>query len=599
MRTLFIGWMVILSFLPAWCHEGEDHGDMRAGAQKAAAPVGPAKSSQFRFSAAGKNYLVKLEQRPPEAVANQPVELELELIQQLEPPDPLLGAEMTVEGAQFEVSQTAPQPEKLGPTHAEARPGTYGLHWTPHQAGTLALQFASADGLSFPLELAVQRPWKQKVALAVCVGASGLLLLACLLRRKLYAGGWLFTGVLCGISLAVGYWPVSPPVAATPGQEEATEGIEIPLDLQKQLGLKIRTAEPRLVESTLRVPGQVRVPDGASHRLHARFSARIISEVPQVGRRVEAGEQLVLLQEVQNSADRASLRSQTIDLKARELEFAIRRNDLLGKQAELETRRQVAALQRTQRGLDLSRSEQLYSLKVLPLKELQAARTALREAEQDLAGILRQQAILKQAPLPPALPPPVQLQQYALTSPIGGVISKVEAAPDEVVEPSKALFEVVDLRTVWVNARVSEADIGRVRQYGRALITTPAYPGSFPGRFINLSPTLDPETRTAQVAFAVDNREGKLLDGMSAEVELRGSSEKLLVVPNEALVTFDGQSRVFVQIAEDRFEARTVQVGRKLRQDSVIESGLEAGTKIVVSGVGTLASELARQAKKS
>lgn len=598
MKAVLFWLVVILSGLPAWCHEGEDHGDMRAGAKKTTAPVGPAKTSQFRFTSAGKSYQVQLEQRPPEAVSGQPIELELSVLQKLEPPDPLLGAEMTVEGVEFEVTQTSPHEEKLGTTHAEEKPGTYGLHWTPDEAGLLKLKFASSNGLSFPLELNVSRPWKQKASIGIALSALGLMLIACLIGRKLYAGGWLFTGVLCGISLAVGFWPNAPVVVATPAAEEA-DGIQIPLDLQKQLGMKIAPAQPRAVERTLKVTGQVRVPDGSSHSLHARFAARIISGVPQVGRRVEAGEELVVLQEVQNSADRATLRTQSIDLKARELEFATRRNDLLGKQAELETRRQVATTQRTQKLLDLTRAEQLYAIKVLPLKELQAARTALREAEQDLAGLVRQQAILRQAPLPPSLPQPVQLQQYALTSPIRGVISKVEAAPDEVVEPSKALFEVLDLRTVWVNARVSEADIGRVRQYGKARITTPAYSGSFQGHFVNLSPTLDPETRTAQVAFAVDNREGKLLDGMSAEVELRGASEKLLLVPNEALVTFDGQSRVFVQLTEDRFEARTVRVGRKLTHDSVIEAGLEPGTKIVISGVGTLASELARQAKKS
>jgi RND family efflux transporter MFP subunit len=597
--TLFF-FMLTLMWSPVMAHEGEDHGDLRdAKKPPAARPAGtqPPKVTQGQFTVAGKTYTLRVEQTPPAPVLGEEIHLGFRLVQPLTPPDPILGSEMAVEGAKFKVTQVKPGTEDVG-TAAEDSPGNYSVHWTPHQAGASQLQFTAPPNLTFSLEVSVGRPFKQKVAVGVAVAAVVLMLLASLVRRKLFVGGWVFTGVLCGTALALGFWPSTPEhthqVAETT-TEETTTGIAIPVDLQRDLGMKVAPLELREVERTLKVPGQVRVREGATHNLHARFSSRIISPVPQVGRRVQTGDELVVLEEVLSSADRVSMRGQQVDLRVRELEFATQQNELRRQMAELESRRQVATSERIQRERDLRRSEQLYAIQVLPLKELQAARTAFRQSEQELAGLGRQIAVLREAPRPPELPAAVGLQQYTLTAPVSGVISKVEAALEEVVEPSKVLLTIVDLSTVWVSAQVSEADLGAVRQYGTARVSTTAYPGPFTGRFASVSPSLDPETRTAQVFFAVDNREGKLLDGMSAQLELVGAKDRVLTIPTQAVMTQDGESRVFVQVAPDRFEPRTVRVGRKTGDKAVIQSGLQAGTKVVVSGTGALVSELARR----
>lgn len=579
---------------PLWAHEGEDHGDLREGPKKAV-PAGPALNVDLKFQHQGKTYSAHLVQMPAQPLPGQEIQLEFILKQELNPPDPLLGREITVEGTEFQVQLEGGQ--ALGPTHAEAEPGKYGVHWTPSRAGNSKLVFTGPNGLSFDYTLTVVWPLRQKLA----VGAAGGLMLATLLfglvRRCFYAGGWFFAVVSAGVALAVGFWPSSPapPTEKTAHTESAGSGLTIPPELQRDLEMKVAEVERRKLRRSLSVPGQVRVAEGSRHTLHARFPARILTPVPQVGQRVLAGQELLVLEEVLSSADRATLRSQSVELKTRQLEFATRQTELKRQIVELQTRRQVAASELRQKELDLRRAEQLYAIKVIPLKELQANRTAQRQAEQEMAGLARELSVLRAAPQPPELPPAVPLQQYALTSPVSGLIAKVDAAREEVVDPAKVLLEVVDLTTVWVSARVSEADLGAVRRYGQASVRVPAYEESFSARFVSVAPTLDPETRTAQVYFAIDNRGGKLLDGMSAKVEMQGGEESVVAVPSAAILTHEGESRVFVQVAEDRFEARTVTVARKLGDQTVVEKGVEPGARVVVSGVGALASELARR----
>ena len=175
----------------------------------------------------------------------------------------------------------------------------------------------------------------------------------------------------------------------------------------------------------------------------------------------------------------------------------------------------------------------------------------------------------------------------------------MDAAPGEVVDPSKVLFTLVYLRTVWIEARVPEKDLAAAKGAGRAQISTTAYPGPYYGRFTSLSPSLDLETRTALVYFEVDNRKGDLLEGMSAEVSITGRPQRVLTVASEALQTFDKQSRLFVKIDDDRFEPRSVQVDRNDGKFAVIRGDVQAGTQVVVKGAGALASELARRSEAS
>lgn len=607
MKHLWIAILVLFLGLPVpvWAHGGEKHEDLRdaqeheAETGAAAVPAGPPRTSTAQFGA----YTVVFRQVPANPEVGQQVQVEIHVKKKVDPPDPLLGPEMTVEGAKVSVTRNGQTLE----AHAEKEPGSYGVHFPVSSAGQQRLEWVLQQDQQpearFPYTFAVARPLKQTIAWAVAGTALGAMAIFTLVRRRFLWGGWIAALTLSGGALGYAYYPrqASAPVAATRTTQTTTaseRGLLIPVALQRDLEMSIEPVRLRELPNSLRVPGTLRIPEGATHNLHARFPSRILTETPRVGRVYERGQEIAVFEEVLSTADRASLRGQTIDLQARQLEFATRQVELRRQLAELESQRRVAASQVIQRRLDLRRSEQLYAIQAVPLKELQAARTAYNQSVAELRGLERQQQVVRQSPPIPELPPPTGLQQYSLTAPVRGVISQVEAAQGEVVEPSKVLFTLVDLSRLWVEARVSEADLAAARGAGRANVSTVAYPGPFVARFVSVAPGLDPETRTARVYYELDNRQGQLLEGMSAEVEIAGRPERALTVPSEALQTYDRQSRVFVKIDDDRFEARSVKVLRTAGNVSVIEGEVEAGTPVVVKGAGALASELARQEER-
>jgi multidrug efflux pump subunit AcrA (membrane-fusion protein) len=108
------------------------------------------------------------------------------------------------------------------------------------------------------------------------------------------------------------------------------------------------------------------------------------------------------------------------------------------------------------------------------------------------------------------------------------------------------------------------------------------------GRVARVSDTVDPSTRTVGVIVAVDRPYGQataetrppLAKNMYVEVELRGTPRRgEIVVPRTAL--HDG--RVYIVGAGDRLVVRPVAIRFTQGNVALVESGLAAGERVVVS----------------
>ena len=74
-----------------------------------------------------------------------------------------------------------------------------------------------------------------------------------------------------------------------------------------------------------------------------------------------------------------------------------------------------------------------------------------------------------------------------------------------------------------------------------------------------ITPSLQPETRTAKVRFEVSNTRGRLKPGMYANVEIGTSPSSALIVPVDALLDSGREQLVFVAEGDGRFTPRPVQ----------------------------------------
>ena len=182
----------------------------------------------------------------------------------------------------------------------------------------------------------------------------------------------------------------------------------------------------------------------------------------------------------------------------------------------------------------------------------------------------------------------------ALKSPVAGVVIDRHAVMGQLADPSKTLFEVGDLTTLWIVAHVFERDAVRVQADGAATASFAALPGKPRDATIKwIGREVDTASRTIAIRLEVDNSDSVLRPGMTATVSipLGDPNQQALCVPTAAVQRVGDAWVVFVPKNENDFEIRPIGRGRDLEGAVEVMSGLKADESVVVGGAFLLKAE--------
>lgn len=293
-----------------------------------------------------------------------------------------------------------------------------------------------------------------------------------------------------------------------------------------------------------------------------------------VGAYVKKGETLAVIEQILAAPEIAALEATRIDLSA--------------KTAELEAQATQIRTKRNAAQVELARAQNLYEVGAIPLKRVQEVELQLKLAEEELeAAQLR--AKITQVGEQKVNP----TKTFSLSAPISGVISQSNFVAGSQAEVGKPLFVITNLDQVWVEAQVFEKDLAMVRAAKIGVFKTSAFPDlSLPigagssNRLVTLGATVDAEKHTLPVIYEVTNPEGKLREGMSAEITFDTSDGQAVInIPKVALVDEQGQKVAYVYNGGEHFSRRLVKLGSEGATSFEVISGLEAGERIVVSGL--------------
>ncbi len=161
------------------------------------------------------------------------------------------------------------------------------------------------------------------------------------------------------------------------------------------------------------------------------------------------------------------------------------------------------------------------------------------------------------------------------------------------VMPGAALFRIVDLSTVWVNAEVPESQAGWLRPGSAVEARVAAYPEmAFEGRVGAILPEVTAATRTLRARIELKNPESRLKPGMFATLVFRGARGKdSVLVPSEAVIRTGSRDVVILALGEGKFRSVPVEVGVEAGGQSEIRKGVQAGDSVVLSGQFLIDSE--------
>ncbi|ABQ27518.1 efflux RND transporter periplasmic adaptor subunit [Geotalea uraniireducens] len=348
------------------------------------------------------------------------------------------------------------------------------------------------------------------------------------------------------------------------GHDEHGEAgsVKMTAEVQKQNGVVVVPAKKQRLAGVISATGKVEANADRIAHVSPRISGKIVSVKASLGDSVSAGQALATLDSVELG-------------------------EALGRYHQSKTKLALAQS-------NMDRIKNLVEKKIAARKDILQAETDYKTAQTELhtdeerlslygvaASDLKGESHKK-----PLLP---------VRSPISGIITEKHAIVGELADPSKSLYTVADLSSVWVMVDVNEKDLAKVRKGQAAIVSVGAFPDlKLKGRITYIADLVDEATRTVKARIEVANPGRKLKPEMFATVELAlpADAPPVVAVPEDALQDLDGKKVIFVAESEIEFAARQIQSGRATGGVVEIVSGLKEGERYAVKGAFILKSEV-------
>jgi RND family efflux transporter MFP subunit len=183
------------------------------------------------------------------------------------------------------------------------------------------------------------------------------------------------------------------------------------------------------------------------------------------------------------------------------------------------------------------------------------------------------------------------LDDAAVRAPIAGAVATRSVHPGEKVGVDSALFTLVDLGRMEIEAPAPASEVPSVRVGQNATFGVDGFGDrKFEGRVERINPTAQPGSRAIVLYISVANRDGVLRGGMFAKGQIvLDNPQPAAVVPATAIREESGQAYVFT-LEGGKIVHRPVKVGSAQQAEGVVEvlSGLERGMTVVAARVSGL-----------
>jgi Cu(I)/Ag(I) efflux system membrane fusion protein/cobalt-zinc-cadmium efflux system membrane fusion protein len=380
-------------------------------------------------------------------------------------------------------------------------------------------------------------PSPRRLAPWIIAGLVALLCMVALFGRHQVAT-WMKKGASGGLTGAAALSPSAPP--------SVTPRVEVPLDARRRqlIGVRTTTVTRRSMTSTIRAVGVVKADETRLTDVNVKIDGWIRElKVDATG------------QNVAKAAPLFSLYSPDLLATEREYVLAVKGGNELRDSVVPDARARTESLAASAR--------QRLQLWDLPADEIARLEQSLEAHD-----------------------------TVTFRSPADGVVLEKVAMAGMHVTAGQTLYRLGNLGVVWIEADAYEHDLPAIRVGASARVTLDAYPTApLTARVVFISPSLQPDTRTAKVRFTVSNPDGRLKPGMYASVELATSSNAALIVPIDAVLDSGREQLVFVANGDGTFVPRHVQVGARWPDAAEILSGVKDGDQVATSAAFFLDSE--------
>ena len=152
-------------------------------------------------------------------------------------------------------------------------------------------------------------------------------------------------------------------------------------------------------------------------------------------------------------------------------------------------------------------------------------------------------------------------KSISIPSPINGFVTKVNVNIGKYVTPADVLFEIVNPSDIHLVLMIFEKDINKLF-IGQKLI---AYSNSnpekkYPCEIILIGKDFSND-RSVEVHCHFENYDKTLIPGMYMNAEIEVKSNNSLVLPSDAIVTYENKQFVFIEKGKQQYEMTEIKTG--------------------------------------
>ncbi len=271
-------------------------------------------------------------------------------------------------------------------------------------------------------------------------------------------------------------------------------------------------------------------------------------------------------------------------------------------EAKADYLKKAAAYQMAARTAD--REASLFAKKISAEVEVIEARSRQIEAEIELASSrsrLERMGFSKNEIKALDLQTPASINGHlAVKSDIDGMVLDRFAGFGDQISAGQEVMLVSDISEVWIKADIKESDAWLLSLHNSKISCEVSVPGAdgktIPGILEAVSPKMDETTRTIRARISVINPDGLLRPGMFVHVNVTSpSSNTVLTVPDNAVLSDEGRNFVFVHKENDYWVRRPVETGVSFGGFTEIRQGLAKDQQVIVEGAFLLKSDVLRE----
>ncbi len=308
------------------------------------------------------------------------------------------------------------------------------------------------------------------------------------------------------------------------------------------------------------------------------ITAVVIERRVEEGQRVAAGDVLLRLRDDRLQAQMAHAEAALNDLETR-----------VRPQAEVAVARAETQLAQAER--ELQRQRRLVDTNLTSLESLELAQEAVDLARNTLeAARLDRQALAPTGPETRRLEEQLasaraDLARTQIRSESSGIILTRAVEPGDLVRPGDVLLTLARDGDTELRVPIDEKNLGRLAPGQAAFAIADAYPDRpFAARIHHIAPSIDAQRGTVDVRLKVPDPPDFLRQDMTISVTIEtGYREQALALPNDALIRRAGRQAEVMVLQRGRVERRTVSIGLEGLARSEIDSGLDAGDRVLLA----------------